>query len=685
LETRGDLLEELQNNSFAIRYIRASHNQITSLAVDSSGKLLAMGDSAGVVRFEDISRWRPNGTPVTLSGSIPQEAMAFSPDGRTLAVLTEGGSPDGAVQAGPTNLYAIDVATHRARLLGSWSGVFSSVPYPSASLAYDPQGRDIALSISAAAPDGTVPSDTLRLLDASTGRVIWRRNYPLRRGQLEARVAFVRAGTLLTSAQQGDTLLWDTSTGRVTRRFPIGGQPAIAPDGVSVALAVNSPDLGAATARVAMLTLRTGRFSFLPASVPNVWLRGFGFTPDGRTLVGETIHGDIYIWDIASGTITNTISAPPGSRASEVLDPTGRTVLVGSQAGTVVAFDLAGTRRLGQAFVWNPTAFGFCTFCTVVNPQSDLLATENGDGSVALFNLRTLRRTTTLPSGDGSQAQALGFSPDGHTLLTGDLAGRVTLWNVATRRALRTIQMRAPVYWGAMSPDGRRLAVQTQTEHSAGSQVQVRPTTGGQPLWTHTLPDGTGGLYFSPDGREVAALGCCTSRSTVATWDARTGRERFATRSLTNHATAIAYSPDSHLLAIGTEDGQVLFWDARSGVTAGQAIHVSSGNVAQISFSRDGTRMVVSSYDGSTTLWDLRSRTQIGGSFPERPNTITAPVFEPNGKLLIQYNSDAAQWPTDVGSWERFACQVAGRTLTRAEWHDLVPNRPYETVCPGTA
>ena len=59
------------------------------------------------------------------------------------------------------------------------------------------------------------------------------------------------------------------------------------------------------------------------------------------------------------------------------------------------------------------------------------MATENGDGSVALIDLRTLRRTT-LPPGDGSQAQPLGFSPDGHTLLTGDLAGRLTLWNVAT-------------------------------------------------------------------------------------------------------------------------------------------------------------------------------------------------------------------------------------------------------------
>ena len=99
-----------------------------------------------------------------------------------------------------------------------------------------------------------------------------------------------------------------------------------------------------------------------------------------------------------------------------------------------------------------PHGVRVCNVCKVVDPQSDLMATENGDGSVALFDLRTLRRTTTLPPGDGSQAQPLGFSPDGHTLLTGDLAGRLTLWNVATHSVVRTIQVGAPVYWGAVSP-----------------------------------------------------------------------------------------------------------------------------------------------------------------------------------------------------------------------------------------
>jgi len=42
------------------------------------------------------------------------------------------------------------------------------------------------------------------------------------------------------------------------------------------------------------------------------------------------------------------------------------------------------------------------------------------------------------------------------------------------------------------------------------------------------------------------------------------------------------------------------------------------------------------------------------------------------------------QWPIDVRTWERFACRVAGRQLTRAEWADALPDRPYERVC-GTS
>lgn len=318
----------------------------------------------------------------------------------------------------------------------------------------------------------------------------------------------------------------------------------------------------------------------------------------------------------------------------------------------------------------------------VVNRQTDLMATNQADGSVALVDLRTLRRTATLPAVDGSVSSALVFFPGGRTLVTGGLAGHLTLWDVRTHEVTRRINLGEPVWWAAVSPDSQLFAAQTQAQDSTTSRVQVRPVAGGRPLWSHEVQDGYGGLYFSPDGHAVAALGCCTSFSTVVSWGSRSGALLFRNRTANDHATAIAYTPDSRVLAVGTEDGQVLLWNARTGEAQAPALRVSTGNVAGISFSPDGAVMAVASRDGSTTLWDVHSGAQIGGSFPARPNVITIPVFEHNGRLLIEYLSDAAEWPMDVGSWERFACQVAGRDMTPAEFHQILPDRPYIHVCP---
>jgi WD40 repeat protein len=232
-----------------------------------------------------------------------------------------------------------------------------------------------------------------------------------------------------------------------------------------------------------------------------------------------------------------------------------------------------------------------------------------------------------------------------------------------------------------VSPNGRLIAIQTQAHGSVSSVVQVRSAGGGKPLWSGELKDGASGVYFSPDGREVAALGCCTARSTIAAWDAGSGQQLY-NRRLSNHATAIAFSPDARVLGIGTENGRALFWNARRGVAAEAPLHVASASIAALSFSPNGRQLAVSSTDQSTTLWNVGSRTQVGDSFPSRPLVITVPVFERNGHLLIEYLADGAQWPMSVRGWERFACQVAGRNLTQAEWRAVLPNRSYMRVCP---
>ena len=35
--------------------------------------------------------------------------------------------------------------------------------------------------------------------------------------------------------------------------------------------------------------------------------------------------------------------------------------------------------------------------------------------------------------------------------------------------------------------------------------------------------------------------------------------------------------------------------------------------------------------------------------------------------------------------WARQACAIAGRELSRREWREQVPGRPYDRVCAGAA
>lgn len=141
-------------------------------------------------------------------------------------------------------------------------------------------------------------------------------------------------------------------------------------------------------------------------------------------------------------------------------------------------------------------------------------------------------------------------------------------------------------------------------------------------------------------------------------------------------------SPDSRLLVLGMTDGEVLFLDPRSGKQIQPPLQASAGSINVVSFSPDGRSIAIGDTGNTASLWDLQSRKRLGNPFGPYPGVFPFALFEPDGRLLIILQGNAVQWPTDVRPWEQFACRAAGRDLTHAEWHDLLPNRPYLSICP---
>ena len=77
------------------------------------------------------------------------------------------------------------------------------------------------------------------------------------------------------------------------------------------------------------------------------------------------------------------------------------------------------------------------------------------------------------------------------------------------------------------------------------------------------------------------------------------------------------------------------------------------------------------------------ARIPVGAPLPTVPNSSVGPFFSPDGAYLFAITAAgrAFRWDVRPASWERQACAVAGRTLTRAEWNDALPGRAYAPAC----
>jgi WD40 repeat protein len=128
---------------------------------------------------------------------------------------------------------------------------------------------------------------------------------------------------------------------------------------------------------------------------------------------------------------------------------------------------------------------------------------------------------------------------------------------------------------------------------------------------------------------------------------------------------------------------------SRSGSTAARSSRaastlVAAAPVASISFDPTGDTFATSGgSDGLAKLWRTSTQQQFGATFPGEPGMWgTARYTNDGSRLVVIYEDGTGDvWPTSIGAWERHACAVAGRSLTREEWRRFVGDRAYATTC----
>jgi hypothetical protein len=159
--------------------------------------------------------------------------------------------------------------------------------------------------------------------------------------------------------------------------------------------------------------------------------------------------------------------------------------------------------------------------------------------------------------------------------------------------------------------------------------------------------------------------------------------------------TAIAWSRVGHTLALGSETGSVVLYDADTLTRRTAPVTVTSGFVASLSFAPDGQLVLVGGTDGTVrflTVPDLTPQgapLQIGdsgnngGIFAWYTRTgDVAGVAEGVGRYTGAQQSWFTLWVTPA-KLAALACQLAGADITRAQWQRYVGDRPYQHVCTG--
>ena len=228
-------------------------------------------------------------------------------------------------------------------------------------------------------------------------------------------------------------------------------------------------------------------------------------------------------------------------------------------------------------------------------------------GPVTVWNLQT-REAVRLPD----LADEIAFSPREPLLAIFD-GHRVILWDVAARRALRTLTPgttatpSGPLFF---SEDGQTLATAIFGVRGPGEIALWRVATG-EKLTSHPLPNAEVPRFTNFAVSRDLKLAAYTTAADVQVHvlDLTSGKKRWSARAAVERTLALSFSPDGKILASsgGYDESAIRLWDTTAGVEIGR-LEGHQRFSAQLRFFPDGKTLASASGDHTIRLWDIPSR-----------------------------------------------------------------------------